>query len=189
VEVNFYHTYRRYFNLLNGDGSLSNVDKAYEEMLSVLKQELFYLAIQQVFVTVFAVVMIGELLVYFGLGFTSNMIGIFRVLCVGYGLYAIGNSLMLFLLYFASNTDALWAAATLLVGNALGTLFTLTLPEVYYGFGFVIGSTAFCLVALQCLFSYTSRLDYNIFSKQPVFFIQKQGLLTRLVRKLEARTT
>jgi len=186
VEVNFYPTYRRYFALLNGDGSLSDVEKAYDEMMTVLKQELFYLAIQQVFVTIFAVVMIGELLVYFGLGFTSNMIGIFRVLSIGYGLYAIGNSLTLFLLYFSSNTDALWATVTLLVCNFAGTLYTLTLPEVYYGFGFVAACAVFYLVALQRLFAYTARLDFYIFTRQPVFFVRKKGLLTRLVQKLEA---
>ena len=185
VEVNFYPSYKRYFSLLNGDGSLSSIEKAYQEMMTVLKQELFNLAIRQVIVTVFAVVLIGEILVYLGLGFTSNMIGIFRVLCVGYGLYAIGNSLTLFLLYFASNTDALWAAATLLVVNFLATLYTLSLPEVYYGFGFVVANIAFYLVALQRLFSYTAHLDFNIFTKQPVFFVQKNGWFTRLVRKLE----
>lgn len=186
VEVNFYPTYKRYFDLLNGDGSLSNVEKAYEEMMMILKQELFNLAIRQVIVTVFAVVLIGEILVYLGLGFTSNMIGIFRVLCVAYGLYAVGNSLTLFLLYFASNTDALWTSATLLVFNTLGTLYTLTLPEVYYGFGFVIASIIFYLVGLQRLFSYTTHLDFHIFTKQPVFFVQKKGWLTRVVQKLES---
>ncbi len=185
VEVNFYPNYKRYFTLLNGDGSLNDVEKAYDEMLTVLKQELFYLGIQQVFVTIFAVVMIGEILIYLGLGFTSNMTGIFRVLSVGYGLYAIGNSLTLFLLYFSSNTDALWSTLVLLVLNFFGTLYTLTLPEVYYGFGFVFASAVFYLVALQRLFSYTSRLDFHIFTKQPVFFVRKKGLLTRFVQRLE----
>lgn len=187
VEVNFYPTYKRYFDLLNGDGSLSSVEKAYEEMMTILKQELFNLAIRQVIVTVFAVVLIGEILVYLGLGFTSNMIGIFRVLCVAYGLYAIANSLTLFLLYFASNTDALWASAALLVSNTLATLYTLTLPDVYYGFGFVVASLIFYLVALQRLFSYTKHLDFHIFTKQPVFFVQKKGWFTQLVQKLESR--
>jgi uncharacterized membrane protein len=114
------------------------------------------------------------------------MIGIFRVLSVGYGLYAVGNSLTLFLLYFASHTDALWAAASLLVVNFLATLYTLSLPEVYYGFGFVVANVVFYLVALQRLFAYTARLDFHIFTKQPVFFVQKRGWFTRLVRKLEA---
>ena len=185
VEVNFYPTYKRYFSLLNGDGSLSSVEKAYQEMMTVLKQELFYLAIRQVIVTIFAVIMIGELLVYFGLGFTSNMIGMFRVLSVGYGLYAIGNSLMLFLLYFSSNRDAFWAAATLLVLNFVGTFWTLALPDVYYGFGFLVASAAFYLVGLQRLFSYTAHLDFHVFTGQPVFFHQKKGWFARLVRDPE----
>lgn len=187
VEVNFYPSYKRYFNLLNGEGSLSDVEKAYEEMMIVLKQELFYLAIQQVFVTIFAVVMLGEILVYFGFGFTSNMVGLFRVLSVGYGLYAIGNGLTLFLLYFSSNADALLSTFVLLIFNFLGTLYTLTVPEIYYGFGFIFASAVFYLVSLQRLYSYTSRLDYYIFTKQPVFFEKKKGLLTRLVQRLESQ--
>lgn len=187
VEVNFYPKYRRYFGLLNGDGSLGDIEKAYEDMLAVLKQELFYLAIQQIFVTIFAIVVVGEVLVYFRLGFTSVMIGVFRVLCVGYGLFAIGNSLMLFLLYFASNKDALLAVVPLLVLNVIGTWYTITLPEVYYGFGFVLASMVFYLVALQRLFAYTDRLDYFIFTKQPVFFVQKKGLFASIVHKLETQ--
>jgi uncharacterized membrane protein len=186
VEVNFYPKYRLYFSLLNGDGSLSNIEKAYEDMLDVLKQELFYLAVQQIFVTLFSIVFIGEMLFYLKLGFTATMVGMFRVLCVGYGIYAIGNSLMLFLLYFASNTDALWAAFAFFVVNASVTTYTIFLPEPYYGFGFVIASVVLYVVSLRQLFSYTDRLDYYIFTKQPVFFVQKQGLLTRLVQMLEA---
>jgi uncharacterized membrane protein len=185
VEVDFYPKYRRYFGLLNGDGSLNDIERAHEEMLAVLKQELFFLALQQIFVTIFAIVVIGEVLVYFRMGFTSVMVGVFRVLCVGYGLFAIGNSIMLFLLYFASNRDALLSVLPLLIVNVVGTWYTITLPEVYYGFGFVIASTVFYLVALQRLFSYTKRLDYFIFTKQPVFFVQKKGLLASIVQKLE----
>jgi len=185
VEVNFYPKYRLYFVLLNGDGSLSNIEKAYEDMVAVLKQELFYLAIQQVLATIFAIVVIGEVLVYFPLGFTSVMIGTFRILCVGYGAYAIGNSLMLFLLYFASNRDALLSVIPFLLINIFGTFYILTLPGSYYGFGFVAASLVYYLVAEVRLFSYIARLDYFIFTKQPVFFIQKKGFFTRLVNRLE----
>ena len=186
VEVNFYPKYRLYFSLLNGDGSLSDIEKAYDDMLEVLKQELFYLAIQQIFVTLFSIVFFGEVLSYLKLGFTASMIAMFRVLCVGYGLYAIGNCLMLFLLYFADNADALRAALALFVFNGLGTYYTILLSETYYGFGFIIASTILYLVSLRLLFSYTNRLDYYIFTKQPVFFVQKKGLLTRLVQQLES---
>lgn len=186
VEVNFYPKYRLYFSLLNGTGSLSDIERAHEDMLTVLKQELFHMAIQQVVVTIFAVIVIGEVLVYFPLGFTSVMIGTFRILCVGYGTFAIANTLMLFLLYFANNEDALWSVIPFLAINALGTFFTLTLPEVYYGFGFVVASIAYYLVAQALLFSYISRLDFFILTKQPVFIVKKRGFFSRLVGRLEA---
>jgi uncharacterized membrane protein len=188
VEVNFYAKYRLYFGLLNGEGSLSDIEKAYDDMLSVLKQELFYLAIKQVFVTVFAIIVIGEVLVYFPLGFTSVMIGTFRVLCVGYGAYAIANTLMLFLLYFASNEDALISVIPFLLINILGTYFTLTLPESYYGFGFVVATVVYYLVAGARLFAYTARLDFFILTKQPVFFAKRKGFFTRFVSRLGGET-
>lgn len=186
VEVNFYPKYRLYFSLLNGDGSLSNIEKAYDHMLDVLKQETFYIAIQQIFVTLISITLIGEMLSYLKLGFTASTIETFRVLCVGYGIYAIGNVLMLFLLYFSSNTDALWASSAFLFVNAVGTYYTLSLPQAYYGFGFVFAAAVFYLVSLRLLFSYTDRLDYYIFSKQPVFFVQKKSFLTRVIDRLDS---
>lgn len=186
VEVNFYPKYRLYFSLLNGDGSLTNIEKAYDDMLDVLKQEIFYLAIQQIFITLFSITLVGELLSYLKLGFTASMIEMFRVLCVGYGIYAIGNVLMLFLLYFSSNKDALWAVSSFFVVNTVVTLYTITLSQAYYGFGFVLAGIALYLVALRLLFSYTDRLDYYIFTKQPVFFVQKKSFLTRLADRLDA---
>ena len=186
VEVRFYAKYRMYFSLLNGDGSLSNVERGYEDMLLVLKQELFYLAVQQVFVTIIAVVVIGEFLNYFGLGFNSVMIGLFRILCVGYGLFAIGNSLMLFLLYFSDNFGAFISVSAFVLVNAVGTLYVITLPEVFYGFGFLAGTLALYIVALARLAYYTKRLDFFIFSKQPIFFTNKTGVFTSLARKFDS---
>jgi len=180
VEVNFYPKYRLYFSLLNGDGSLSNVEKAHHDMVEKLRQELFYLAMQQIFVTVIAIVVFGELLVYLPLGMTSIMIGTFRVLCIGYGAYAIGNSLMLFLLYFANNRDALISVIPFFIINVLGTLYTITLPESFYGFGFVAAGIVYNIIAEILLFRYTGRLDYFVFTKQPVFFAKKKGFFTRI---------
>ena len=187
VEVNVYPRYRRYFSLLNGEGSLGDIDKAHDEMLDVLKQELFYLSLRQIIVTIIAIVVIGEVLLYFNLGFTSVMIGLFRVLCIGYGLFAIGNTMMLFLLYFSQYRDAFVTAMAFLLVNTLGTLFTITLPEIYYGFGFVAAGLAMYLVSLVLLSTYTKRIDYHIFSTQPIFFIEKMGILTRLARRLDGK--
>jgi uncharacterized membrane protein len=185
VEVNFYPKYRLYFSLLNGNGSLSDIDRAYEDMMAVLKQELLHLGVIQIFVTIFAIIIIGEIMVYFPLGFTSVMIGTFRILCVAYGAYAIGNSFMLFLLYFASNEDALWATLPFMLLSIFGTLYTLHLPDTFYGFGFVVASVVYYLVADARLFAYTARLDFFILTKQPAFIAKKKGFFSRLVGRLE----
>jgi uncharacterized membrane protein len=185
VEVNFYPKYRLYFSLLNEKGSLSDIEKAYEDMMTVLKQELLHLAIIQIFVTVFSIIIIGEILVYLPLGFTSVMIGTFRILCVGYAAYAIGNSFMLLLLYFASYEDALWSVLAFALISILGTYYTLSLPDSFYGFGFVAAGLIFYLIADLRLFAYTARLDFFILTKQPVFFDRKRGFFTWLVSKLE----
>ena len=187
VEVNFYPKYRLYFSLLNDGGSLSDFSKAYAEMMTVLKQELFYLSLRQLFVTIIAIVVVGEIISSLGLGFTNEMVGLFRVLCVGYAFYAIGNSLMLVLLYFADNRDALLTAFALFLFNTVGTWITISLPENYYGFGFVAAGFAMYVVGWLRLSVYTNRLDYYIFCRQPIFFIQNKGWLTRLARKLDSR--
>ncbi len=187
VEVNFYPKYQLYFSLLNEGGSLTDIKNVHLEMLTVLRQELYYLAQRQFFVTILAIVVIGEILDTFGLGFTTNMIGLFRVLCVGYGLYAIANSMMLILLYYADYKDALLSTFTLLLVNTIGTWITIQLPENYYGFGLVFAGLGMYLVAWITLFSYSKRLGYFVLCKQPIFIKEKNNLLLRFIHLLDQK--
>jgi len=185
LEVNFYPKYKLYFSLLNKGGSLKDIEKAKEEMLTVLKQELLYLALRQMFVTVISIVLISEILNILGLGFTTTMIGLFRVLCVGYAFYAIGNTMLLYLLYFAADKAALYPAVTLLLVNTIGTYATLTLPRNFYGFGFITAAFCMFIVGWWKLVSFTNHLEYHVFCQQPIFIQPNVGLLTRLVHWLE----
>ncbi|MCB2178352.1 exopolysaccharide Pel transporter PelG [bacterium] len=188
VETSVYLKYRIYFGLLNGEGALSDIQKAYDNLMDVLEQQLFYLSLQQVIVTILSIVVIGETLLYLNLGFTSVMIGLFRVLCVGYGLFAIGNSFIMFLLYFTNYRGALLTAVFFLFVNTVGTVITMRLPEVYYGFGFVAAGLVTYLAAYYFLTSYSKKLDYYVFSTQPIFFVEKNGWLTRIAEKFDAKS-
>jgi len=185
LEVNFYPKYRLYFSLLNESGSLKDIEKAKDEMLTVLKQELLYLSLRQVFTTVISIVLISEVLNVFGIGFTTTMIGLFRVLCVGYAFYAIGNTMLLYLLYFAADSAAVFPAFTLLAVNVIGTSLTLNLPRNFYGFGFVAAAFAMFLIGWWKLVSFTQHIEYHVFCQQPIFIQPKKGLLTQIVRRLE----
>jgi polysaccharide biosynthesis protein PelG len=187
LEVNFYPKYKLYFSLLNKGGALSDIEKAKTEMLTVLKQELLYLALRQMFVTIISIIFIAEILNLLGVGFTNTMIGLFRVLCIGYAFYAIGNTMLLYILYFAADTLALYPAFTLFFANAIGTYVTLSLPSNYYGFGFVFASLCMLLVGWWKLLSFTNHLEYHVFCQQPIFIKPNEGLLFKFLNWLESR--
>jgi len=185
MEVSFYPRYRQYFGLLNGGSTLSDLNLAAQQMVTVMKQELFYLAQIQLMVTILAISLASSVLLRLGLGFTPVMISLFQVLCVGYGLYAISNTMLLLLLYLSNYRDAALAALSLLLAAAVGTIVTIYLPHYYYGFGFVIASLVMFLIAWIRLSAYINQMDYNIFCKQPVFIKEQAGWLTRLARRLD----
>lgn len=187
VEITFYPKYRLYFSLLNDGGSLNDINKASQEMTTVLKQELFYLAQIQLMVEIIVIVLSGSVVSKLGFGFTPVMLGVLRVLCVGYGLYASGNSLVLFLLYLSDYRDAMFVTLTLLITNIAGTLITIMLPQHFYGFGFLFASLCMFLVAWRRLSAYINHLDYHIFCKQPIFVVEPNGWLTQLARKLDGK--
>ena len=187
VETRFYPQYRDYFSLFNDGGSVGEIETSEKNMIRVLREELGYLAQKQLFATLIFIIIGSLLLPKTNLGFSGEMLGIFRVLCVGYAFYAIGNSLMLVSLYFADNKGALISSAVFSVMSNLMTVLFMTGSNYLYGFGFLIGSAIFCLVALIRLSVYISKLKYHVLSKQPIFAREVDGVFTRLCDRLEIR--
>lgn len=85
--------------------------QAGNEMREVLNMELKYTAVKQLLTTALAISIGGILLKYLPLGFNDLMEGYFRTLCVGYGIYAIANTMLLLLLYFTDYKGAFAASA------------------------------------------------------------------------------
>ena len=187
VETRFYPQYRTYFSLFNDGGALGDIESAEGNMIRVLREELGYLAQKQLFSTLLFMVAGTLLLPRTALGFTAEMLGIYRVLCVGYALYAIGNSLMLIQLYFADNKGALFSAACFSVSTNACTLLFMRGPSMLFGFGLVLGGLFFCVAAWLRLTQYLGKLKYHVLSRQPVFAREETGPFTRLCVRLEAR--
>ena len=129
---------------------------------------------------------------YLPLGFNDLMYGYFRTLCVGYGIYAVANTMLLLLLYFTDYRGALAASVIFAVGTSVFTVISLFCPQVYYGFGFLAGCVLFYFIVMIRLERYTRRLPYYILSIQPVVAEDKSGVFTRIGyfmdEKLERRT-
>lgn len=187
VEVRFYPCYRDYFSLFNDKGSLEDIEDAERNMLVVLREELIYLAQKQVFTTILFIILGTLLLPLTGLGFTREMLGIFRVLCIGYAFYAIGNSIMLIQLYFADHRNALLSAVFFMACSVVPTFVFRNMSTALYGFGFLIGGAVYFLVAMIKLNAYISKIKYHVLSRQPVFKMESKGLFSPLCDKLEER--
>ena len=168
VEVNFYPKYRDYNSLYSDKGTGQDIIQAEKEMLAVLKNEIFYTALKQLLFSCLAIALGGYVLDLVPLGFNEVMKGYFRTLCVAYGLYAIGNMLMLILLYFIDYKGALVGTAVFAAGTVVFSIISLFFPSLYYGFGFLLASMLFVVVVLTRLNYYIKRLPYYILCVQPL---------------------
>ena len=154
MEVNFYPKYRNYYSLFNDKGEIKDILQAGNEMRKVLKHGAENIRRLKQLLTTALAISIGQLLLtYLPLGFNDLMEGYFRTLCVGYGLYAIANTMMLILLYFTDYKGALFATGMFAACTTTFTCVSLFFPQVYYGFGFLLGSAVFFLIC-------TLRLGY-----------------------------
>ena len=185
VEVNFYPKYRTHYALYNDKGTVGDIKQAEKEMLVTLKTEIFYTSLKQLLCTAMFIALGGYLLDILPLGFNEMMRGYFRTLCVAYGLYAIGNMIMLVLLYFTDYKGALFSTAVFSAGTIVFSIVSLFTPSVYYGFGFLFSSMAFVLVTIIRLDYFTKRLSYYILAVQPLVAEDKSGLFTRIGSFLE----
>lgn len=187
VETRFYPKYKEYFSLFNDGGSIESIDEAEESMIRVLSEELGYLAVKQLFSTLVFIIVGTILLPNMSLGMSSEMLRIYRTLCIGYAFYAIGNCIMLISQYFSDMKGALISTGVFAaLSNILVLIFALGFNS-FYGIGFVIGGMCFCICACFILCNYLRKLKYNVLSRQPLFANEHYGIFTRIANHFEMR--
>lgn len=180
VEVHFYPHYRKYYDLFNGKGSITEIEAAEEELLTVLGQELRYTAKRQLFMTTFMISIGVLLLEILPLGFDSLMDRFFRILSVGYGIYAVGNVFVMMLLYFTAYREAFWSSFVFALSSTAFSILTLLYADRFYGFGFAVASMLYFLISLAGLIHFTKDLPYHILSTQPIIQKKRSGCFSRL---------
>lgn len=189
IEVNFYPKYKDYYSQFNGNGSIKDIHQSEHEMLTVLEHELLYTARKQLYTTALAV-SVGVLFIHMlPLGFTDEMDTYFRVLCIGYGMYALANMMLLILLYFTDYRGAMWSAVTFAATSTVASVILAGIDERYIGFGFMIGSGLFCFIVIVRLGFFTKKLPFHILSTQPVVAQRTTGVFHVLCDWLERRQT
>lgn len=184
LEPNFYKKYSRYFKLLNNSGNYQQLQDAKKEMETTLKIELRNLVLKQLVCTLFFVIIISKILSNLNIGMTKSMIECFKVLCIGYSLYAIGNVIMQMQLYFSDNKGAFWTTVIFLITTTLGTIITLYLEQTFCGSGIVFGSTCMTIFGSKRLEYYINHLEYNVLNAREE---EKHSKLYIAIRKFNIK--
>lgn len=188
VEVRFYPVYRNYYGLFNDNGAIRDIDQAEEEMLGTLEKELVFDGHKQLIATILFLVFGSIILEYAPLGFTDTSIGIYRFLCVGYGIYAIANSIMLILLYFEDYAGALAGTIAFALVSVILTILQNVFGSVeYFGMGFLIGALVFYLIVWLRLEWYTRRLPYFLLSRKFLLPDHETGIFARICDYLDEK--
>ncbi|SFG26202.1 exopolysaccharide Pel transporter PelG [Oribacterium sp. WCC10] len=188
VEVNFYPKYSDYYGLFASKGAIKDIKLAEKEMLDVMERELIYLGCKQLFTTVLFVVIGAPVMKYLFPGISSLSLAIYKFLCVGYGVYAIANSIMLIQLYFADYEGAFTGTVLFSLVSTGATLWQILYGDVqFFGAGFFIGALAFYFYSLVRLNWYTKRLSYFLLARQQLIENEKCGIFTEISRKLDER--
>ena len=157
-------------------------------MLSVLRQELVYAGHKQLFATILFIVIAPPVLEALPLGFTSLSANVFRFLCVGYGTYAIANSMMLILLYFEDYTHALIGSSLFAMISTAATIWQVLYGnQNFYGIGFFAGALALFFVSVFGLEYHTKRLPYYLLARQSILPHKQRGPLVFVADKLDER--
>ena len=184
VEVNFYSSYRDYFSAITSGGTMPEIQLARTRMERSLWQEITHLIVVQIFAMVIYMLLMRYLLVLSG--FTSDMLHMFQIMCIGYSLYCIGTSLLMLQLYFNDRRGAMLTAAGFFLGNLAGTLLSIRLGSLFYGSGIICGGLLMYVCAFPRLAKYVRRIDYNVYCSQPVFNEISRKRWKAIAAKLEA---
>lgn len=185
TEVNFYPIYRRYYDLFNTNGSITEIDSVQQEMLTVLDRELGDMARKQLLASALAISLGPSLLEQLPMGFTPAMSPFFIELCLAYCAYSIGNVVTLMDLYFDDTKGAARSTFVFALVATVGSLLAqLYLPPQDYAIGFVAGALVYLFTAWLSLFRFTRNLPYMILSAQPLLVHERTGLLERLSKRV-----
>ena len=187
VEVVFYPKFRKYYQLYDGVGSVDKINQTEVDMLRTLRNELKYLSWKQLLATLLAMFVGIVLLGVLPLGFNSQMKGYFQTLCLGYGLYAVGNVNLLLLLYFVDYEGGKDCAKWFAGISVIFSILTQFMDTSFIGYGFLLASLILYLTTSARLTEYTKDLPYRVLGSQDVVSREEVGFFTKLYNTLEAR--
>lgn len=178
LEVNFYNSYRKYFDSILYDGTYDDIMFENAGLKKTLFRELLHVFEIQFFIEIACIAFLGNFLST--IGFDREMVIIFRYLCMGYCFFVMVKSLIILLLYFDERVGACKVAFLFAVSSIFFSVLTMLMNVEIWGLGFLTAGILTTVYGLIVLRSYVNRLEYNVFCRQPLFEEAEQGFFTHL---------
>lgn len=161
LEPVFYKHYHCYLKELSR-GRTKEVDCAREAMIGSIRRGVRKFAAIQLISCVLFITIGAKLLSVLNIGMTEHMLDVFRLFCIGYSLYSMGNMLMLLQMYFVNERRSTIAAGTFGIVVCMATLIEVHISGQCVGISFCVGAflllTISAIQLVQCL----DRLEYHI---------------------------
>lgn len=182
-ETDFSEKYRRYFSALQ-HSSVNDLEEAKEDMVSTLRKRLKTMLLIQLCACLLFVTVGSLLLGILNIGMTESMLATFRMFCVGYSLYYIGNTLILLRLWFSDERKAVFTALFFAAGTIGGTYLGIRFFPQFPGAAFTVFSTIMTLAAAAGLVRRLNKLEFYLLCRTKYSGVtEKKQTPTKAVNK------
>ena len=167
-ETEFSENYQNYFRLLGHGGTVKEIYAAKENMIDSLYHGFRRLCSIQLITCLLFITVGAKFLDVINIGMTDNMLNTFRIFCVGYSVYYIGNVVTLIQLYFVNEKRVFWTSLFFAAGSNIATFIGSRYFSHPWGIGFTGVALIWTAITVIQLVKFLSKLEFNVLSSQPL---------------------
>lgn len=182
VETSFYTKYTNYYQMINNNASLEDIEISKKEMMTTIYRELLYIMEIQLFFSLGCIIL--GMLYLPRVGFSSSQIDMFSIMVLGYYCVIMSFVVMTLLLYFDNQMGAMKISLLFVIVNGIFSWASIQLGEVYYGTGILMAGLVTLIYALVSLRGFLREIDYYVFCVHVAWSEDEAGLVGRVINWL-----
>lgn len=186
VEMHFHEKYKLYSEAVIG-GKKSDIESAKRRMFRQLGNELMNLMRVQFIISVVIYLLCIVILPQFG--FAGSVMQIYPCLAAGYFILFLMYAAILFLYYYNDMAGAVMTTVSFCGVTLLCSIFSMRLPEIWYGLGVVLGSFTGWTVAYMRLRWVERHLDTHVFCQGMLLKQERAPKPSGLVYRIQTGET
>lgn len=178
METSLFSSYKKYYEYVNGDSPLQQINEARTQLVHELTHELGYIMKFQLIVTILAIAL-GPTLIPLSL----EQYDVFHILVIGNYFLIIMYVIMQILLYFDDRTGVVMIISAYMSVSLISMAVIVSLGGNYGLASFISGAIGLGISFLRLL-HYTKNLEYYTFCSRPLPRASKNRLMDRIARRL-----